>query len=172
MTARHVALLRGINVGGHNRLPMPALKSALEAAGFTNVATYVQSGNVGFDASPDLDLEQTIRDLIKATFDLDVPVITRSQAEIKATIAAQPFTSDPSSWGLTFLSQPPDPARVSALPSQIGDGRWQLIGRDVYLELPGGRYSQTKLQNGWFEAKLGVTATTRNWNTVLALAEL
>lgn len=169
---RYVALLRGINLGGHNRIAMAALRGAFESHGFGTVATYLQSGNIAFETDAANNLDASLQKLIEAEFGLNVPVVTRSQAELTRLVASQPFASDQSAWHVTFLSTVPNKAKVSELPASVGKDSWKLIGRDVYLEIPSGRYSETKLQNDWFESRLGVGATTRNWKTVLALEGL
>jgi len=165
---RCVAMLRGINLGSHNRISMPDLRAAFAATGLGDVETYVQSGNVIFDGgrAKDTALEQQIRELIADSFGLDVPVLI---------VKANPFLRDGAAAGrlyVTFLGSTPDPAQVKQLgPGTDGRDEWRVAGREIYLHCPID-YGHSKLTNAFFERKLGVTATTRNWKSTLALAEL
>lgn len=174
-----VGLLRAVNVGGR-KLPMASVVSAVEAVGGVDARTYLQSGNVVFSSS------RRVADGLSAALSdvagFDVPVLLRSAADLAAVVAGQPFDGPASSWHVTFLSSAPSSARSSARsssgagagaldPSAYGDDTFVLAGREVYLRTPGG-YGRTKLTNALFERKLGVVATTRNWRTVCALAEM
>jgi uncharacterized protein (DUF1697 family) len=165
---RQIALLRGINLGSHNRIAMPTLKAAFEAAGLADVVTYLQSGNVAFDGETG-GITERIQDLIKHSFDLDVPVVVRRLSDINKLIKSQPFASDPSRWHVTFLGDGFN--QDAGTTGEAGDDRWHRAGDNVYLEIPGS-YGLTKLSNAYFERSFGATATTRNWKTVTALANL
>jgi uncharacterized protein (DUF1697 family) len=170
-----VALLRGINVGGKNLLPMQALAEIFAAAGATHVETYIQSGNVVFRASrPDV-VAATVRSQIAARFGLQVPVVVRSAKEIAVVLTANPFLADEPdiSWlHVMFLEDTPPPALIAALdPQRSPPDRFAVRGRDVYLHLPNGA-AKTKLTNAWFDSKLKTVSTQRNWKTVLALAAM
>jgi uncharacterized protein (DUF1697 family) len=177
-TGVHIALLRGINVGGKNRLAMKDLAALFVAAGCTDVATYIQSGNVVFRATS--AVARTIPDVIAAAiqerYSLVAPIVTRSAAELRAAIAANPFAReasvDTAALHLMFLADRPTAAAVKALPADRSPGdRFAVIGRDVFLCLPNG-VARTKLSNAWFDAQLKTVSTGRNWKTVLALASM
>ena len=172
-----VALLRAVNVSGRNRVPMAELRARLEAAGFAGVQTYVQSGNVVFKAASDDPAEHaaTIRGLIEREFGGDVGVQVLTATELAQVAAANPFAvsgSDEKALHVTFLEGPAPVAAFGGLdlPAQPGE-RAELGGRVVYLYLPHG-YGRTKLNNAYLERALKTSATTRNWRTVLTLAQM
>lgn len=175
---RFVALLRGINVSGQKPIRMDALKSSCEALGLRDVATYLQSGNVIFSAPPAQakKLPALIKARIVQDFGHDVEVLVWPEKELKRLADANPLW--PKSGGnenlfhATFLAQPVSEKdfRNLKLPIQSGE-RAVLAGSAVFLHCPNG-YGKTKLSNRYFEKALGVSATTRNWRTVLALKEM
>ena len=183
--ATYVALLRGINVSGHNPIAMKDLKALFEGLPAEEVTTYLQSGNVVFRSAaagpgepPDADaLAEDVGAQIAAQLGLKVAVLVRPAEEFTQVVAANPFLTADRDWSglhLTFLAQPPDPARVAALeaaPVAAGPDAFRLGEREVYLYCPGG-YGRTKLNNAFFEKKLALAATTRNWRTVTTLADL
>ena len=177
----YVALLRAVNVSGQNRVPMAELRGALGDLGFARVETYVQSGNIVFEASRGEAADQAavLHDLIEGRFGHDVVVLTLTAERLAAVAAANPFlgvTPPPDEKWLhvTFLDEPAGAEEFAALdlPAE-GDEAARLAGDGcaVYLRLPYG-YGRTKLSNGWFERALKTSATTRNWRTVLALVEM
>lgn len=173
-----ISMLRGINVGGKNKIAMPALRALYESLGFTRVATYVQSGNVVFD-SDEQDAARTARAIeegIAQTLGLSLPVIVRDESCLQRVIASHPFAArnaaDPTKLHITFLSAAPSAAALDrlTLPTGCAD-EFAVEDREIYLFCPSG-YGVTKLSNNFFEKKLGLAATTRNWKTVHALLEL
>ena len=175
--SRAVALLRGINVGGHRKVPMAELRRSFEALGCTDVETYLQSGNVVFATSGVRlsNLATTIEHQVAADFGVDVRVLVRTGAEMARLERANPFRSegaDESTLHVTFLAERPKPASIRALDERKGaPDAFVVSGREVFLHCPGG-YGTTKLTTSFFERHLGVTATTRNWKTVTKLCEL
>jgi len=183
-----VALLRAVNVGGQNKVPMAELRASMAAAGYGDVQTYLQSGNVVFEALGNDVAEQAaaVHGLIAREFGHDVKVLVLAAAELVQVAAANPFLSaggaepeagaavDEKSLHVTFLEEPASEAAFAglALPAEPGEqARIAASGRVIYLYLPHG-YGRTKLNMAYFERHLGVAATTRNWRTVLALAEM
>jgi uncharacterized protein (DUF1697 family) len=171
-----VAMLRGVNVSGRNRLPMRELADALSDLGFTDVVTYVQSGNAVFGGRKKPSaVTATISHMLAERFGLTVPVVVRTAEQIRSVVAANPYLGrehDPTKLHVTFLADgPPSAAASIGPPSGAGRDTFEVIGREVYLHCPGG-YGTTRLTNDFFERKLGTAATTRNWRTVLALTEL
>ena len=170
---KHAALLRGINVGGKNKLPMKALAETFVKAGCTDVTTYIQSGNVVFRASAAVmkKLPATISAMIAAEFGHKVPVILRSHEEIAAAVAANPFVgSEP--LHVAFLADEPATEAVSGLdPNRSPGDRFHVIGRNMYMHLSNGA-GNSKLTNAWMDSKLSTISTARNWATVLKLLEL
>jgi uncharacterized protein (DUF1697 family) len=175
--ASYVALLRGINVGGKNKLPMTDLSAMFSAAGGAAVRTYIQSGNVVFEASTAAAgaLPGKVERAIEAGFGYRVPVILRSAEDLGAVLRENPFLAggaDPGVLHVAFLSAEPLPARVAALdPARSPPDDFLVRGREIYLRCPNG-YGNTKLTNAYFDAKLGATSTVRNWRTVEKLVDM
>ena len=173
----HVALLRGINLAGRNRLPMKDLAAMFSNAGCESVATYIQSGNVVFRASPALarGIPERIEKAISKSFGYQVPVVTRTGAEMRRIVRANPFLrsgADEAFLHVAFLDARPVAARVRALdPDRSPPDVFAVRGREIYLHCPNG-YGRSKLTNGYFDSKLAATSTVRNWRTVLELLEL
>jgi uncharacterized protein (DUF1697 family) len=171
-----VALLRGVNLGARNKVPMAGLRSLMEEIGAEDVQTYVQSGNVVFRSALARDeLVRRIERKLRARFGVDADVVLCTKAELARIVAANPFAegeTDPKRLHVTFLAQAPDRGRMAELKGERFElDRFHVTRAAVYLHTPQG-YGRTKLSNTYFERKLGVRATTRNWRTVTTLAEL
>jgi len=170
-----VALLRGINVGGKNKLPMLALKEIFAAAGCTEVKTYIQSGNVVFRGKPGADVAAIVKAGIEAQMGLKVPVVLRTAAEMGRAIAGNPFAKkgvDEDGMHVMFLEHEPTKEQVAALDhARSTPDEFVVSGREIYLHLPNGA-AKTKLTNAYFDARLKTVGTQRNWRTVLTLAEM
>ncbi len=170
----HVALLRGINVGGHRRVGMAALKALCLELGYEDVQTYVQSGNVVFRAaSPGAgELEAAL----ERTLGFRVGVMMRDRLQWRRALADNPYpfqaAADPSKVHLALLSAEPDAEGLASLQAvPTGPDNWTLLGSNLYLNLPNGA-GRTKLDHGTLERRLGVQVTVRNWKTVEAVGEL
>lgn len=172
---RCVALLRGINVGGKNKLPMKELVALVEKLGATDVESYIQSGNVVFDASAKVarDFAGKLEAAIEARFGFSSPVVLRSASELAAVLEAPPFGEAPiETRHVGFLADPPAKARVASLdPARSPGDSFAVRGSEIYLHLPNG-VARSKLTNAYFDSKLGTTTTIRNWKTFVALAAL
>jgi len=174
----YVALLRGINVGGHKIIKMDQLRKAFEAIGLQDVKTYVQSGNLVFKAPPQTReaLCRRLEKEILAEFRMSVPVIVRTAEEIAKTLQSNPFLQekgiDTSKLHVTFLSRLPEQAAVRTLDAiASAPDRFQCLGQEIYLCCPNG-FGGTKLSINVFERLLSVGATTRNWNTLTRLHQI
>ena len=174
----HVCLLRGINVSGQKMIKMERLRVSFEALGFQQVRTYVQSGNVGFQASAKFmkDLPKTIHGTIQRDFGFDVPVTVLTAKDVMAALKENPFLKekgiDIAKLHVTFLADVPDKEalkKLAALPAQ--PDRFHSVGKRIYLHCPDS-YGNTKLSNQAIERLLGVSATTRNWKTLNELARM
>jgi uncharacterized protein (DUF1697 family) len=172
-----VALLRGINVGSKNRVPMAGLKSELAELGFEDVVTYVQSGNVVFRA-PAGSKDDTAADIekrITKAYGLSVAVVLRTPAELARIAKNNPFLgreADLSRLHVVFLNRRPPAGAVAKLdPERSPPDEFRVRTREIYLHLPGGS-ARTKLTLDYFESRLGVAGTARNWKTLLKLIEL
>jgi uncharacterized protein (DUF1697 family) len=172
VAAKKVALLRGINLGARNKIAMTDLRELFAGLGAEDVATYVQSGNVVFSGPTDAG---AIQKRIKRDLGLDIVVLVRTAAQLDRLVSRNPFAaraSDPKQLHITFLEEKPGAGRITELDPERSPGdEFTVAGSEVYLFCPNG-YGPSKLSNDWFEKKLGVAATTRNWNTVTKLAEL
>ena len=175
--AIHVALLRGINVGGARRLPMTDLAALFEKAGARAVETYIQSGNVVFEAGlrDSRRIAKEIAESLSARFGGPVPVILRTAAEIAAIVAAMPFdlsTDPPKAYHVGFLDARPSAAATAALdPLRSPRDHFLLIDRELYLHSPDG-VADSRLTPDYLEKTLGARCTMRNWNTVQRLQAL
>ena len=174
MKEKHVALLRGINVGGKNMLPMKELIKIFEAAGCSGVTTYINSGNIAFSATAAVlkTLSARVAADVAMQFGFKIPVVLRGRAELARAIAANPFpdaVAQPKTLSVLFLADMPSVEGLSKLdPNRSPGDQYQVIGREVFCYTPTGQ-ADTKLTNAYFDSKLGTVSTGRNWNTVLKL---
>jgi uncharacterized protein (DUF1697 family) len=174
---KFIALFRGINVGGKNKLPMKDLIEMFRELGCEDVACYIQSGNIIFKAPADLARRVPIlvAKEIQGAFSLTVPVVLRSSKELGEVSRNNPFlktVSERDRLHVAFLAALPSPTKVSSLdPKRSPPDRFVLRGREIYLSLPNG-VAKTKLTNAYFDSRLATVSTLRNWNTVQKLIEL
>jgi uncharacterized protein (DUF1697 family) len=170
-------LLRGINVGGKHRVPMATLRELFVAAGASEVETYIQSGNVVYTAASKLakTLPETVRGAIGETFGFDVPIVSRSAAELREVAQVHPFAdrvADEKLLMVAFLDRKPVAAKIAALDPTRSPGDFlEIRGQHVYLGFPNGS-GRSKLDANWLDRSLDAVGTWRNWRTVQALLEL
>lgn len=174
----YISILRGINVSGQKSIKMADLKAMYEKLGFSNVKTYVQSGNVIFQSKEEKTeiLELKINGQIKAEFGFEVPVIVMNINQLKTIIESNPLKNVPEKeekfLHITFLSSVPEIINEESIFSKrAGEEEIVISSNAVYLYCPHG-YGTSKLTNSYFEKKLNVTATTRNWKTANELLKL
>ncbi|NQZ12680.1 MAG: DUF1697 domain-containing protein [Algicola sp.] len=176
---KFISILRGINVSGQKKIKMADLKALYEGLGFSNVSTYIQSGNVLFeceqnDKSP---LKTQIEQAITKAYSFDVPVDVRTVDEFKAVLANLPFDGielekDGTQVMVTFLAGEPHQDKIDAIATYVKAPEKLVVdGSVVYLHCPNG-YGKSKLTNVFIEKKLAVCATTRNLKSVTKLCEL
>ena len=171
-----VALLRGINVGGKNRVAMKDLVGLFLAAGCEDVTTYIQSGNVIFRASPTLlaRLPALLTKRIESDFGMRIPVVLRTAGELRDVARLNPFLDvggPTEALHVALLADLPSPQSVAALdPNRSPPDQFRVVGREIYLRLPNG-VARTKLTNAWFDSRLATVSTLRNWRTLLELIE-
>lgn len=175
-----VALLRGINVGGRNRVPMGDLREMFTSLGFERVKTVIQSGNVCFTAdvdprSPDFepDLCSTITAALAARFDVRSPVVIRTDAQFATAVEAHPFGPgefDSKYHHIMFLASPPGQEARSIADLSPQD-RHLMIGREIHVLYPSGS-GRSKFTIGNVERHLGVVATARNLPTCHKILDL
>jgi uncharacterized protein (DUF1697 family) len=174
MATRHVALLRGINVGGHNIVSMARLRALYEALDCEDVATYLQSGNVVFRSDRDpAGVGRGVERALKRELGLDIRVLDRTHGDLARIVEADPFPgADPSRRVVMFLSEAPGAEIAREIGHvTLGPDEARLIGLEVHLHCPDG-IGNSKLPGLLTERRLGVTGTARNWRTVTRLLEL
>jgi uncharacterized protein (DUF1697 family) len=173
---RQIVLLRGINLGARNRVAMAQLRELLTNAGFDDVRTYLQSGNVvlSSDASP-ADLAQECEHRISSALGLEIAVVVRTRSELARVVRRDPLgdvADDLKRYQVTFCSSEPDPALVRRLAERASDTeRFASLGRELYAWHPDG-VGRSKLAAQLGGKALGVTATARNWTTVTSLLQM
>jgi uncharacterized protein (DUF1697 family) len=172
----YAALLRAVNLGSRNKVAMPALRSLVEGLGCDAVQTYLQSGNVVLksERSPE-ELRAAIERALSEELGVQAAVVLRTKAQLGKLVAANPFADradDPRQLHVIFLDKAPQPARARSLDGdKYAPDELRLVGRDAFALYPRG-YGRTKLTTATIEKHFAVTATSRNWRTVTALAEL
>jgi len=165
-----VALLRAINLGKRNRVPMAELRRVFEDAGCASVRTYIQSGNVLFEHKrPErADLERAVAE----AFGIDTAIALRFAKEIQAIASARPFGDETPDAYVMFLADKPPRARLKELSRlDVADDLIERVGADLAVRYPSG-FHRARLTVARVESILGVPATLRNWRTVARLAEL
>jgi uncharacterized protein (DUF1697 family) len=173
---QHVVLLRGVNVGSHNRISMPALREVLTGAGFDDVRTYLQSGNVVLASSGKADgVARTTERLIKKEFELEIAVVARSTTQLAKVVETNPLAKiakNPKLYQVTFLAKKPTAAIIRRVEETATERETVVaVGREIYAWHPDGA-ARSKLWALLGGQRLGITATSRNWTTVTSLLEL
>ena len=172
-----IAFLRGVNVGGKNKLPMAELRAALETADFTNIQTYIQSGNIILQASPDIaraEIQTHIQHVLQNSFQIEAPVMVVSRDDLKTKVMANPFGQEfdaPNWMFLFFLSQEPLSANMDQIKALATDNEKFELLQDVFYFYAGDGAGRSKLMSK-AEKLLGVSATARNWKTIQKLLTL
>jgi uncharacterized protein (DUF1697 family) len=177
LSPTHLALLRGINVGGKNKLPMKDLVEMFVAAGCADLRTYIQSGNIIFTADPRLSAQlcDLITKQIATRFGYRTPVVLRTAKQLRDVFLNNPFLEAgeaEETLHVLFLGDLPTPDRVAGLdPDRSPPDTFIVRGQEVYLRLPNG-VAKSKLINAYFDSKLSTTSTGRNWRAVTKLHKL
>jgi uncharacterized protein (DUF1697 family) len=170
-------LLRAVNVGGRNKVPMARLRELAEGLGYTDVSTYLQSGNliVTTDTNKPADVEAAIAGAIRDDLGVDVAVLARSRKELAAVVAANPFadkTSAPKRLHVNFLTKQPAAATLKALDrNEFDPERFEFGDRCMYQWFPDG-VGRSRMATAPWDRRLGVQGTGRNWRTVTAMLEM
>lgn len=175
---KKIAILRGINVGGKRKILMADLKFLFEDLGYSEISTYIQSGNVIFtsDKTDEEEMANKIEKAIEEKFGFEVPVIVRAANDLQKTLSNNPFykgdETDTTPLHITFLAQEPTDENLDKMKTfDFPPDKYTIEGRDIFIYCEG-KYHQSKLTNNFFENKLKVKATTRNLKTVKKLCEL
>lgn len=174
-----ISILRGINVSGKKKILMADLRALYENLGFNNVQTYIQSGNVVFDDArnkSNYTIAEMIEHSIAKEYKFQVPVLVKQAGDLISTIKKNPFTeeagADPSRVAVTFLENQPAAENLIKLDGvDYPPDRFIIDGLNIYIHCPES-YGNSKLSNNFFESKLKVRATSRNWKTINKLVEL
>lgn len=172
-----VALLRGVNVGGRNKVPMAQLRGIVEGLGYGEAKTHLNSGNVVCDPAGEAPgrVATRIEAAIADELGLSIAVLIRTARELAAVVEANPLcdvADNGSRYVVTFLSEPAKKEAFDDVdPGAYEPDRFAVAGREIYVWAPNG-VSETKLTWSFWEKRLGVTATARNWNTTARLLEL
>lgn len=167
-----VVLLRGINVGASKRISMIALRKLVEELGYTNVSTYLNSGNIVFTTqmAPNKQIAKKIHDVIQLHLHMDIDIIVRTAEEMRAIVNGNPFperAEEPKTLHVAFLAGTPGPKNVEKLADQArGEDDFRIIGNNIYLSYPNG------VSGAVFQPKLDMPQTSRNWSTVTKLADI
>lgn len=182
----YVALLRGVNVGGHNKVPMAGLREALLAAGMSGARTYIQSGNIVVNAvGTTATVTQRVHDVIQQEFGLSIPVIVVTADELKAIAVANPYAAEPDHRRVHAIVMPAEPddaglaalaERVAAAAAKAGAGAGDsvtVVGRVAYLHTPNG-FGRSELAKSVGTGARNPVAqgTARNWATITTLLEM
>jgi uncharacterized protein (DUF1697 family) len=174
--SRHgwIALLRGINVGGKNKVPMADLRRLVEEAGATSVATYIQSGNIVFThpSSDRVALRAQLEAVVQSESGVSSVIVLRSFVELAKVARAKPFGADNTNTHVSFLERKPSVAAVRSVAGlAIAPDEIKVVGSDAFLYYPNG-VSGSRLTGPLLERRLGVPGTARNWRTVTQLAAM
>lgn len=179
--AKYIALLRGINIGNRNKILMKDLRALVTELGYTDVKTFIQTGNVVFSTNKIEDnnyLSDIFERAIHDTFGLEIPVLIISVSELNEVVTKNPFTkndvTDIDRLHLTFLKNKPEKEELEGITEynniSISD-KFKIDNKAVFIYCSD-KYKDTKYSNNFFEKKLNVRASTRNWKTVMKLIKL
>ena len=168
---RYVALLRGVNVGGKNKLPMAELRAVCEALGHTDVSTYIQSGNVVFTAAKAIT-PKALQAAIASELGVDCAVVLRTAKDLERVTKDNPFAdADLSKVHVGFMAEKATAANIAKIDAErFLPDEFVVRGCELYLHLPGGM-GRAKLP-AYLDRQLKIPTTVRNWNTVTKLLEL
>ncbi len=174
----YIAMLRGINVSGQKKIKMADLRAHLAELAFGNIRTYIQSGNIIFEHEETSAsyLEDKIKQKILEKYGFEVPVLVKLSADFEHLLSHNPFLKDPAKetkrMYVTFLAEEPQAEGLAKLQTvDYAPEEYILEGKEIYFFSPLG-YGRAKMNNSFFEQKLKVAATTRNWRTINKLLEM
>lgn len=176
---RSICFLRSVNMAGHNKIKMSALTQLFSDEGFSDVLTYIQSGNIIFTdpgKRNDEALSGKIEKAISKAFNLNVSAVIRSVAELEHLTSRNPYLSEkdfnPSRMGVVFLRKEPLPEAVKKMDSiDFPPDKFEISGKEIFLFCPHG-FGRSKLSTNFFENKMKVTGTARNWQTIMKILDL
>ena len=174
-----ISLLRGVNMAGHNKIKMTDLSALFKKLGFKDAETFIQSGNVIFNDQEDLprhEISAKIEEAILKKFKYNIPVMIRTAEELKAVIFSNPFSGeenfDPQKLAVIFLYEKPVKAQIEKVSNiDYPPDKFKIIGKEIFIYCPNG-FGKTKFYTNFFESKMKVTGTGRNWKTINTIYEI
>lgn len=175
----YISFLRGVNMTGHNSIKMTDLAALYNNIGFVNVQTYIQSGNVLFSDKNGIsaaDIPQLIENEILSKFSFVVPAMIRTADELNTLLSVNPFLNeanfDPAKMAVIFLHETPSEIQIEKVSNiNYPPDKFQIIGSEIFIYCPNG-FGKTKLYTNFFEKKMGVTGTARNWKTITTILHM
>lgn len=177
MAAKYLALFRGVNLASRNRLSMKDLAGIFTALGCRDVRTYIQSGNVVFNASAKIaaQVPAAVSKEVQDRFGITAPIVMRTVEEMSAVLQNNPFLAqgaEEKALHVSFLADAALPANIAKLDPNRSEGdSFAVVGREIYFHLPNGM-ARTKLTSQYFDSRLKTIGTARNWRTVQQLYAL
>ncbi len=171
----YIALLRGINVGGHKKVPMAELRELLTKSGLINVSTYIQTGNIFFQTSENRtsNIEAIIHNTIRDHFGFEVSVLVKTPQDLKRIFDACPFSEEKKKKSyFTILHNIPNNELVEDASKKVYEGEEYLIINDCIYYFCKKGYGKAKFNMNLFERKLKTASTSRNYNTMVKLLSL
>lgn len=170
---KHIALLRGINVGGHKKILMTDLKLLFESLGFTEVQTYIQSGNVVFASKEENNLENKITEAIKTKFGFFVPILIKKASEMAKILSKCPFSEEKREKSYFILLKASPSKKDIELTTHFShiNEEFYILEDCIYIYYREGA-GKAKMGNNFFEKKLKVIATARNYRTMVKLLDM
>jgi len=174
-----ISFLRGVNMAGHNKIKMTDLSSLFKEIGFNDAETYIQSGNVVFNVSVNLsepELTEKIEEAIRKKFKYSIPAINRTPEELRETISLNPFAEEENfnteKLAVIFLYKKPSESQIEKVMGiNYPPDKFIISGKEIFIYCPNG-FGRSKIYTGFFENKMKVTGTGRNWNTINALIKM
>ena len=175
----YISFLRGVNMTGHNSIKMTDLADLYQKLGFKDAETFIQSGNVLFsssDGSNESELGLKIEKAISEKFNYIVPVMIRTNRELADLFTTNPFLEepdfDPSKMAVIFLHEEPSDNQIQKVVDvDYPPDKFKIIGREIYIYCPNG-FGRTKIYTNFFERKMGVSGTGRNWKTITTILSI
>lgn len=175
----YISFLRGVNMAGHNKIKMTDLADLYKELGFNDAETFIQSGNVIFTCSSGMsvsDISLKIKTAIHQKYKYDVPVMIRTYEEMKKLAPINPFlleeNFDPSKMAVIFLHEHPSEAQIhKVINIDYPPDKFKVIGSDIFIYCPNG-FGRTKLYTNFFENKMKIMGTGRNWKTINNILEI
>jgi uncharacterized protein (DUF1697 family) len=175
----YISFLRGVNMTGHNLIKMTDLSNLFKDIGFKDALTYIQSGNVifsNFSDSSESEITLKIENAINEKFSYDVPVMIRTVKELENFQSVNPFLLEedfePSKMAVIFLHEKTTQEQIEKVINiNYPPDKFKIIGREIFIFCPNG-FGRTRLYTNFFEKKMGVTGTARNWKTITSILQI